>query len=138
VDVTTKEIHAGRPKRELIVMVMMGQEMKDWLQAGAWLATADENAKDEKSTYIRDCFDTLLYFMAMFDHYISSTLVLSEDVAYPMEYYVPLMAKFRTEVTAYLERYNLWRTKEFLARYPAWTSTSENSTVKINKGTKKS
>jgi hypothetical protein len=78
------------------------------------------NSHDEKSIYIRDCFDTLFYFMAMLEHYISSTLIRKDDVAYPMEYYVPLMAKLRPQIVAYLNRYNLWRVCVFLERYEAW------------------
>jgi hypothetical protein len=82
-------------------------------------------AGDEKSVYIRDCFDSLFYFMAMMEHYISSTLILYEDVAFPMEYYVPLLANFRREVAAYLDKYKLTRTVEFLKRFPAWTGATD-------------
>jgi len=75
---------------------------------------------DDKSTFIRDSFDTLFYFMAMLEHYISSGLIRHDDVAYPMEYYVPLLARHRLEVSCYLERYGLWRTRGFLERYDAW------------------
>jgi hypothetical protein len=44
---------------------------------------------DEQSVHIRDCFDSLFYNMAMLEHYVSINLILEEDVAYPIEYYVP-------------------------------------------------
>jgi len=80
---------------------------------------------DEKSEFVRDAFDTLFYFMAMFEHYTASGLVRAEDVAYPMEYYVPLLANHYDAVSRYLTRYNLWRTTKFLDRYQAWRSASE-------------
>ena len=83
------------------------------------LDPANDN-NDEKSMYIRDCFDNLFYFMAMLEHYISSTLIREDDIAYPIEYYVPLMAEFRPQIAAYLNRYGLWRTCVFLERYEAW------------------
>ena len=74
----------------------------------------------EKVVFIRDCFDTLFYFFAMFDHYISSSLIVPADVAYPVEYYVPLMAEMHSQITSYFQRYNLHRARRFLERYPAW------------------
>jgi hypothetical protein len=90
-------------------------------QADIAIALDPANKKeDDKSVYIRDCFDTLFYFMAMLEHYISNTLICAEDVAYPIEYYVPLMIPLRVEITAYLKRYGLRRTSIFLQRYPVW------------------
>lgn len=82
---------------------------------------------DEKSVYIRDCFDTLFYFMTMLEHYISSTLICADDVAYPLDYYVPLMTKYRPQIAAYLKRYGLSRAQVFLERYPAWRETTEGA-----------
>jgi hypothetical protein len=82
-------------------------------------------ANDEKSVYIRDCFDALFYFMAMLEHYISNTLIRAEDVAYPIEYYVPFMVPFRVQITAYLNKYGLSRTRVFLERYAAWRVSTE-------------
>jgi hypothetical protein len=79
-----------------------------------------KNANDEKSVYIRDCFDALFYFMSMFEHYISNTLIRAEDVAYPIEYYVQIMARLRGPIKAYLEKYGVSRARKFLERYSAW------------------
>src|SRR5688572_23062052 len=38
---------------------------------------------DEKNIYIRDCFDSLFYYLAMFHHYINSGLIRRDDVAFP-------------------------------------------------------
>lgn len=56
---------------------------------------------DEKEIFIRDCFDKLFYHIAMLEHYISSTLIRAEDVAFPIEYYVPLLAKFKSDAEGY-------------------------------------
>jgi hypothetical protein len=76
---------------------------------------------DPKRMFIRDCFDTLFYYFAMLDHYIDRTLILTEDVAYPLEYYIPRMTKFRAEIQAYIEAYGLRRVSRFLNRYPEWS-----------------
>ena len=47
--------------------------------------------------FIQDCFDALFYFLAMFEHYIARSLIVSGDVAYPIEYYVPRMGQMRGE-----------------------------------------
>jgi hypothetical protein len=77
----------------------------------------------EKQVFIRDSFDSLFYYMAMLEHYIASTLIRSEDVAYPLDYYVPLLAQFKAQVSSYLSRYKLTRTGVFLSRYDAWRKT---------------
>jgi len=83
----------------------------------------ERSDQDTRSNYIRDCFDCFFYYMAAFDHHISNTLIRAEDVAYPMEYYVPLMNKVRDEIELYLDHYKLWRTRKFLERYKSWTRT---------------
>jgi hypothetical protein len=77
---------------------------------------------DEKDIHVRDCFDSLFYYMAMFDHYMTSALIRQEDVAYPLEYYVPLLCEFRPEIDRYLEEFRLDRARTFLRRYPSWRS----------------
>jgi hypothetical protein len=58
--------------------------------------------------------------MAMIQHYTKTTLIREDDVAYPLEYYVPLLAEHYEEVSAYLLKYNLWRTREYLEQHDPW------------------
>jgi hypothetical protein len=81
-------------------------------------------ADTELDVYIRECFDGLFYFMTLLQHYIRSTLILAEDVAYPLDYYIPLLAKLRPEVKDYLRHFNLSEAEAFLQRYPAWASAA--------------
>jgi hypothetical protein len=83
----------------------------------------DSSLTDEKHIYVRKCFDSLFYYMAMLQHYINSTLIFSEDVAFPLDYYMRLLLDLRDEVNAYVDRYQLARTKSFLERYPIWIDT---------------
>jgi hypothetical protein len=76
----------------------------------------------EKDIYIRDSFDGLFYYLATLEHYISSSLIRYEDVAFPIEYYVPLLGKFKTDAESYLKKYQLVRAQAFLSRFPAWES----------------
>jgi hypothetical protein len=77
---------------------------------------------NEKDIYIRDCFDSFFYYLATLEHYISSTLIRYEDVAFPIEYYVPLLGKFKSDAESYLLKYELVRARAFLSRFPAWES----------------
>lgn len=90
-------------------------------------ALTEEEPGDEidrlKLAYIRDCFDTLFYYFAIIDHYIANTLIREGDVAYPLEYYVPLLTRLKTPVTGYLLRYKLSRALQFLKRYREWNDT---------------
>jgi hypothetical protein len=73
-----------------------------------------------KDSYIRDCFDTLFYFMAMIHHYVQNSLILKDDVAYPLEYYVPLLGQFRAEISAYTKKHDLGRTRRYLTEFHDW------------------
>ena len=112
-------------------MQMLDSSMRDYSISGSSTTPIDKEdvrraldpkqfVQTEKDDFIRDCFDTLFYFMAMMNHYTNTTLIREEDVAYPLEYYVPLLAEFHEEVSAYLLKYDLWRTQEYLERYDPW------------------
>jgi hypothetical protein len=47
--------------------------------------------------FVRDSFDSLFYYLGIFEHYISRGLVDFMDVEQPIEYYVKLMAANRPE-----------------------------------------
>jgi hypothetical protein len=85
---------------------------EDWLQA------LDPKAirEDEKSVFIRDCFDSAFYYMATLEHYVQSGLVRVDDVAYPLRYYIPLMKKHRQAIDAYLETFGLLEARRLLER----------------------
>jgi hypothetical protein len=75
-----------------------------------------------KHAEIRACFDSLCYYLALLQHHMSTTkLVLPEDVAYPLEYYLRHLARFRPEVEAYLDAHGLDQPRALLHRYAAWT-----------------
>jgi hypothetical protein len=80
----------------------------------------DNDVTDDKHVYIRECFDSLFYYMAMFEHYGKTTLIVPEDVEFPIDYYMRLLAGYRDVVDAYVRRYGLKRTEFFLAAHPAW------------------
>jgi hypothetical protein len=71
---------------------------------------------DDKEAYIRDCFDSLFYFMAMIEHYIHSDLVRLEDVAFPLDYYMKIINKNREVLDKFLAHYQLNRTIRFMKR----------------------
>jgi len=80
------------------------------------------DTRGEKDLYIRKCFDSLFYYMATMEHYTSSTLIRAEDIAFPLEYYVPLLVEFSDVIELYLKRYQLNRAEKFLSRYQSWTT----------------
>lgn len=71
--------------------------------------------ESERQIYIRDCFDSLFYYMATIDHYAERELVHRDDVAFPLDYYIPRLLKFQPELNAYLHEFNLTRAQAFLA-----------------------
>ena len=77
-----------------------------------------------KDLHIRDCFDSLFYYLATLEHYIESTLILPEDVAFPLDYYIPLLASLQPQVEMYVRKLKLRRTEAFLLRYPEWRTST--------------
>jgi len=63
--------------------------------------TSADASPTDKQLYVRDCFDKLFFHLARCEHHINSTLVVYDDVAFPLEYYVPRLAAFRPEVDEY-------------------------------------
>jgi hypothetical protein len=88
----------------------------------------ENDDSDKKLADIRDCFDSLFYYFALLEHHINSTLVLHEDVAFPLDYYVRLLAAFRPEVEAYLDHFKLLQPKAFLYRYDDWKQAPKMKT----------
>jgi hypothetical protein len=74
----------------------------------------------QNDLYVRDCFDGLFYYFATLEHYVRSTLVLRDDIAFPLDYYVPLLTRLLPEVERYLDHFGLERSKAFLSRYEKW------------------
>lgn len=70
----------------------------------------------DKEEYIRDCFDSLFYFMAMIEHYIHSKLVRLEDVAFPLDYYLRIINRNRKVFDTFLTHYKLNRAIRFMIR----------------------
>lgn len=85
---------------------------KDYLKA----LRVSNLAFDDKETFIRDCFDSLFYFMAMIEHYIHSDLVRVEDVAFPLDYYMKIINRNREVFDRFLTHYKLDRTVRFMKR----------------------
>ena len=69
-----------------------------------------------KEAYIRHCFDSLFGYMAMMEHYIKSELVLVDDIAYPLGYYLKIMDRNREVFINFLSYYELDRTLNLYAR----------------------
>jgi hypothetical protein len=78
-----------------------------------------------KEMFVRDCFDNLLYFMGIMEHHIRRGLVVFEDVAYPLEYYIGIMNLDRGIFVRYMEAYGFARSVSFLERFPKWSEAAE-------------
>jgi len=72
---------------------------------------------------VREAFDALFYYFALFGHCIDSKLVRLEDVGYPASYYIEILgrADIREPFVAYLRRYRLVQAEHFLNRWPEWS-----------------
>jgi len=77
---------------------------------------------------IRTCFDSFFYYLAIIEHYLTSGLLHFDDVAYPLTYYVRLLAhnRWRTQFRAYIDYYRLGRARKFLQRFESWRVLDEN------------
>jgi hypothetical protein len=81
---------------------------------------------DIQTVFVRDCFDLLFYYLDGFEHLIQAGLTTFEDVRFPTEYYVDMIAEDEKEkaiIAAYIRacKYkNIW---QFLERFPAWRRT---------------
>lgn len=53
------------------------------------------NGPDDRFTsqeiHVRDCFDSLFFYLGIMEHWVRSELVRFEDVKYPVDYYVRLL-----------------------------------------------
>jgi hypothetical protein len=77
-------------------------------------ALANTSDANEKPAYIRDCFDSLFYYLAMLQHYQQSTLIQSADVEFPIHYYLSRLRDLESPVREYVDQFKLVRTKQFL------------------------
>ena len=89
-----------------------------WIQQEEYLRALRTKGLDfsDKEAYIRNCFDSLFYFMAMMEHYIKSDLVLLEDIAFPLDYYLKIMNRNRDVFLNFLNHYNLKGSLDFMTR----------------------
>jgi hypothetical protein len=77
-------------------------------------------AYEEKEVYVRDCFDNLFYYLALFEHHIRNQLIRFEDVEFPIQYFVDLMSSHRFVYEEFARAYGYDRTLEFLKRFHSW------------------
>ncbi len=70
----------------------------------------------EKEMFIRNCFDNLFYYMAMMEHYVKSDLILLQDVAFPLDYYLNTMKRNHEVFENFLIFYEQDRTHNFMKR----------------------
>jgi len=78
------------------------------------------DTEDLKSIFVRDCFDTLFYYLDRFEHFIQVGLTTFEDLRMPTQYYVDMMAEDKALFVSYIKycKYtNIW---QFLDRFPKW------------------
>lgn len=94
---------------------------EDWLRA---LRSAADVAADPKGILVRDSFDAMFERMAMMEHYIANGFVRLIDVAFPLSYYVAILAEDKAIHDAYLKYFRFHNALAFLARFPEWTSPS--------------
>lgn len=88
-----------------------------WLNA---LQSGPDRADDPAALFVRDSFDSLFYFMAMFEHYVDHQFVHFRDVVFPLDYYVRILAEDKAVHKAYLTEYGMGESLRFLARFPDW------------------
>jgi hypothetical protein len=78
---------------------------------------------DDKATFVRESFDTLLYYLERFERAIEARVVHFSDVETPTEYYVAYMAAERALFERYIEVTLFRRVPHFLGRFSVWTKS---------------
>jgi hypothetical protein len=78
---------------------------------------------DDKAIFVREGFDTLLYYLERFEHAIEARLVRFADVQTPTEYYLAYMAAERALFERYIEVTLFRRVPHFLGRFSVWTKS---------------
>jgi hypothetical protein len=73
-----------------------------------------------QNIFIRDCFDTLFYFCARMEHSIEVGLTTFEDLRFPAEYYVDLMATDKAVFEQYIAAIQYRRVLSLLDRFSSW------------------
>jgi hypothetical protein len=88
-----------------------------------WYALRTTNLKfTGKETYIRDCFDRLLYSVERIEQAIRIGLYNFEDVRYPLEYYARKIGggKKREAFEGFLKEYGYTLAEGLLNRFDSW------------------
>ena len=70
-----------------------------------------------KYTYIRECFEILLYHVERLEYYIQNNLITAEDVKFPLEYYTPIIEINKDLFVAYAEHCKYRRAVRFFERF---------------------
>jgi hypothetical protein len=95
-----------------------------------WYALRITNLKfTEKETYIRDCFDRLLYSVERVEQSIRICLFNFEDVRYPLEYYVRKLSagKKRKAFEGFMKDYGYTLAEDFFNRFDSWRNPAPES-----------
>lgn len=70
----------------------------------------------EKEAFIRDCFDSLYDNFEMIEHFIKKDLIVFEDIAIPIKYYVEKINKKQFH-SSYMKEYGYLLTLDFIDRF---------------------
>ncbi|MEO1617814.1 MAG: hypothetical protein AAFV88_18320, partial [Planctomycetota bacterium] len=74
----------------------------------------------DKSKSIQEGFEVLAFHLERCQHYIEIGLIQRDDVDSPTAYYVGRMARFKKEITGYLEATHYPRAIELLESFDEW------------------
>jgi hypothetical protein len=84
------------------------------------LRVAPKTSFTIKEMYIRDCFDNFFAVMHTIEHYISTNLIVFEDVDFPFNYLAGKLSERVHVVEAFLKEYEYGRALAFLNRLENW------------------
>jgi hypothetical protein len=105
-----------------------GKETKiAWQDVISALNVESFQHEDKRAIFVRDCFDLLFYYLDGFEHFIQAGLTTFEDVRFPTEYYIDMMAEDEKEkaiIIAYIRECKYRQIWQFLDRFPSWTGRS--------------
>jgi len=82
-----------------------------------------KTALQPRDIAIAECFDSLFYYFAQFEHYLENGLVQFEDLDFPARYYVECLARSEENkllFTKYFNTFRLHEAERFANRFRCW------------------
>jgi hypothetical protein len=93
--------------------------------ANDFSSTENMHRESKLTRAVGQCFDSMLYYFAQFEHYLEIGLLQFEDLEFPSRYYIDRIAKddeYKKQLKNYVEAFRLNEAERFMARFSSWNA----------------